>query len=177
MQLSVGLKVAYPNQGVCLVEQLRQQTIGERTIKGFILRVLNDNSTIFIPEENADNVGLRPLMNSSQCRRLIDKLSEDFEPLCCDWKTRSRDLSEKVRSGDLFQIADVLKLLTYLSREKKLSFREQTMLEKSKFLIVSEITNARSKSKLPGENEILGLVETACSKQLFARSLARAAVH
>ncbi|MFN0278759.1 MAG: CarD family transcriptional regulator [Pyrinomonadaceae bacterium] len=177
MQLTVGLKVAYPNQGVCLVEGTKKRTIGERIINGFILRVLNDNSTIFIPEDNADSVGIRPLMSSSQCRKLIDKLSEDFEPSCCDWKTRSRDFTEKIRSGDLFQVADVLKMLTYLSHEKKLSFREQTLLEKSKFLIVSEITNAYLKGKRLAESEILGLVEAACSKHLFTKSRVMAAAH
>ena len=178
MQLTIGQKVAYPNQGVCLVESFKEFTLGTRSIGGFSLRVLNDNSTIFIPEENADNVGLRPLMNSSQCRRLIDKLSEDFEPLCCDWKTRSRDLSEKVRSGDLFQIADVLKLLTYLSREKKLSFREQTMLEKAKFLVVSEIQNASRQKQSSTETEVINLVESAClNHRRVELNLLSASVH
>ena len=177
MQLTVGKKVAYPNQGVCLVEEFKQQTVGTRIINGYTLRVLNDNSTIFIPEENADSVGLRPLISPSQCRKLIDKLAEDFEPLCCDWKTRSREFTEKLRSGDVFQIADVFKMLTFLSHEKKLSFREQTLLEKSKVLIISEITNTYSKGNTPAESEIIGLVESACSKHLFTKSRTMAAVH
>jgi CarD family transcriptional regulator len=177
MQLTVGQKVAYPNQGACLVEAFKQQTVGTRVIKGFTLRVLNDNSTIFIPEENADTVGLRPLISQSQCRKLIGKLAEDFEPLCGDWKTRSRQFNEKLRSGDVFQIADVFKMLTFLSHEKKLSFREQTLLERSKVLIVSEITNARAKGHAPAESEIIGLVESACLKHSFTKSRAMAAVH
>ena len=176
MQLTVGKKVAYPNQGVCLIEDFKERRIGSRSMNGYILRVLNDNSTIFIPEENADNVGIRPLISSSQCRKLIAKLAEDFEPMCCDWKTRSRELTEKLRSGDIFQAADVLKMLTFLSHEKKLSFREQTLLEKSKFLIVSELTNAGSKGGMMGENEILSLVEAACSKHLFIRPKTMSAV-
>ena len=167
MQLRIGQKVAYPNQGVCHVEKYGQHAVGLRTLKGYILRVLNDNSTIFIPEENANNVGLRPLISSTQCRRLIDMLAEDFEPISCDWKTRSREFTEKLRSGDIFQTAEVMKMLTFLSHEKKLSFREQTLLEKSKLLIISEITNARG--NMPGENEILGLVENACRKHLFTQ--------
>lgn len=177
MQLTIGQKVSYPNQGVCLVEGFRQQTVGTRSINGFTLRVLNDNSTIFVPEENADNVGLRPLISFSQCRKLIDMLGEDFEPVCCDWKTRSREFSEKLRSGDIFQAAEVMKTLTYLSHQKKLSFREQTLLEKSKLLIVSEITNAYSKGRSPGENEIIDLVETACSKHLFTAPKTMTAAH
>ena len=178
MQLTIGQKVAYPNQGVCLVEEFKQQTFGTLSMSGYSLRVLNDNSTIFVPEKNADSVGIRPLISSSQCRKLIDMLSEDFEPVSGDWKTRSREFTEKLRTGDIFQTAEVFKMLTFLSHEKKLSFREQTLLEKSKFLIISEISNADPKSRTPMESEIIGMVEAACSKHVFTQpSVMAAAVH
>ncbi len=177
MQLTIGQKVAYPNQGVCLVEEFKQRTIGVRSMNGYILRVLHDNSNIFIPEENADILGLRPLISASQCRKLIGMLAEEFEPVCCDWKTRSREFTEKLRSGDIFQAAEVMKTLTFLSHQKKLSFREQTLLEKSKCLIVSEITNASSKGNSPTESEIIDLVESACSKQLFIQPRFMTAVY
>lgn len=169
MQLTIGQKVAYPNQGVCLVEEFNLRTVGTSSLNGYYLRVLSDNSTIFIPEENAESVGIRPLISSSQCRRLIDKLSEDFEPVSCDWKTRSREFTEKLRSGDVFQAADVLKMLTFLSHEKKLSFREQTLLEKAKFLIISEITNTCPNGQTLTESEVIGLVEAACTKHTFTQ--------
>jgi CarD family transcriptional regulator len=176
MQLTIGKKVAYPNQGVCLVEAFKRYTVGTRLIKGFILRVLGDNSTIFIPEDNADSVGLRPLISPAKCRKLIDMLSQDFEPVAWDWKTRAKQFTEKMRSGDLFQVAEVMKMLTFLSHEKKLSFREQTLLEKSKFLIISEITNTRG--HMPCESEILNLVEAACSKHIFKQpKVMVAAIH
>ena len=81
MHLSVGQKVAYPNQGVCLVEDVEERTVGETSMNGYSLRVLGDNSTIFVPEENAESVGIRPLISLSQCRKLIEKLGEDFEPV------------------------------------------------------------------------------------------------
>lgn len=169
MQLTVGQKVAYPNQGVCLVEELKERTVGTRSITGYCLRVLSDNSTIFVPEENANNVGIRPLISSSQCHKLIDMLSDDFEPVSCDWKTRSREFSDKLRSGDIFQAAEVLKMLTFLSHEKKLSFREQTLLEKAKFLIISEISNTHANGRTPVESEIISRVESACSKHVFTQ--------
>ncbi|CAN5440615.1 CarD family transcriptional regulator [soil metagenome] len=166
MQLVIGQKVSYPNQGVCLVEEFKIQTYGTRSMSGYSLRVLNDNSTIFVPEEKANNVGIRPLISSAQCKKLLEKLSEDFEPVSGDWKTRSREFTEKLRTGDVFQAAEVMKMLTFLSHEKKLSFREQTLLEKSKFLIVSEISNTCGKSRAPAEGEIIGLVEAACLKHV-----------
>ena len=162
MDLIVGQKVAYPNQGVCLVEERREHTIGEISLNGFNLRVLGDNSTIFVPEDNTDNVGLRPLITPSQCRKLIDELSSDFEPCSDDWKTRSKEFFDKLHSGDVFAAADVLKKLTYLGFDKKLSFREQTMLEKAKFLVVSELKNAGRAKHDTTEADVVGLVEAAC---------------
>jgi len=168
MELTIGQKVAYPNQGVCVVENIKQHKVGESTLSGYCLRVLSDNSTIFVPEQNAENIGIRPLISSKQCNQLIDRLSEDFEPFSDDWKTRAREFTDKLRSGDLFQVAEVLKMLTFLSHEKRLSFREQTLLEKAKFLIVSEIRNTASSADKPLEGDIVALVESACTKHSFA---------
>jgi CarD family transcriptional regulator len=177
MHLNIGQKVAYPNQGICLVEEIEQRAVGERLLFGYSLRVLGDNSTIFVPTENAANVGLRPIISSRQCRELIDILSDDFEPIPEDWKTRSRQFSEKLHSGDVFQAADVLKKLTFLSYEKKLSFREQTMLEKAKYLIISEVTNAERGERFGTEAEIRHLVESACIKHRGRNGLTIAVVH
>jgi CarD family transcriptional regulator len=172
MHLTIGQKVTYPTQGVCLVEEIKHRTVNGNPMSGYCLRVLGDNSTIFVPEQNAENVGIRPIISTSQCRKLMGKLAEDFGPVSPDWKTRSREFMEKIQSGDVFQAADVLKKLTYLSHEKKLSFREQTLLEKAKFLIVSEIVNSYPKTSPPVESEIIGLVETACTKHLFSQPTA-----
>lgn len=166
MQLIIGQKVAYPNQGVCMVEGVQQKRIGGDAIDFYSLRVLNDNSIIFVPTCNAETVGIRPVISSLQCKKLINRLSADFEDISCDWKSRSKEFMEQLRSGDVFQAADVLKKLTFLSHEKKLSFREQNLLEKSKFLIISEITNANAADEDALREEIERLVETACRKHI-----------
>jgi CarD family transcriptional regulator len=164
MQLSIGQKVAYPNQGICLVENIERKKIGSNSIDFYFLRVLGDNSTIFVPTENAEAVGIRPIIGSKKCRDLIESLSKNFGEVSCDWKTRSREYSEKLQSGDVFEAADVLKKLTFLNREKKLSFREQTLLEKAKFLVVSEITNAGLADEDEIEEKINKLLKKACHK-------------
>ncbi len=172
MRLTIGQKVAYPAQGVCVVEDIRARDVGPNSVKGYFLRVLGDNSTIFVPEANAESVGIRPVLSSSRCRELIRALSSDFETPSSDWKTRSREFIAKIQSGDVFEAADVLKKLTYLSHEKKLSFREQTLLEKAKFLILSELSNAFPKKKYPRESEIIAFVEQACARHPFSSTRA-----
>ncbi|MFN6962444.1 MAG: CarD family transcriptional regulator [Pyrinomonadaceae bacterium] len=166
MQLSVGQKVAYPGQGVCVVERLEQRDVMGKAMRFYLLRVCGDDSQILVPESNADSVGLRPVISQRQCRRLIDQLAEDFDDVSGDWKQRSRQFMEKLQSGDVFEAADVLKKLTYLSHYKKLSFREQNLLEKAKWLIVSEIVNSSRTREELIEPRIYELVETACSKHI-----------
>ena len=76
---------------------------------------------------------------------------------------------EKLQSGDVFEAADVLKKLTFLSHEKKLSFREQSYLEKARFLIVSEVINAGLAKENRLETKINQLVENACDKHLVTQ--------
>ncbi len=178
MELVKGQKVAYPSQGVCMVEDIESKCIGDNSIRFYSLRVLSDNSVILVPMANAESVGIRPIISSIQCKSLIQKLSTDFDPISCDWKTRSRHFSEQLQSGDVFEAADVLKKLTFLGHEKKLSFREQTLLEKAKFLIVSEITNADVADEAQLRSEIEALVESACKKHLLSQPrVMSAAVH
>jgi CarD family transcriptional regulator len=177
MELSIGQKVAYPNQGVCLVEHIERKQIGETLMKFYALRVLSDNSIILVPLANAEAVGIRPIITSKQFRRLIDSLAADFEDVSSDWKTRSREFSVKLQSGDVFEAADVLKKLTFLSHEKKLSFREQTFLEKAKFLIVSEVINAGLAEEVRFETKVNTLVENACHKHSVTQPHVAAASH
>ena len=177
MRLSIGQKVAYPNQGVCLIEDIERKKIGEILMKFYALRVLSDNSIILVPMANAEAVGIRPIITSRQYRRLIDNLSADFEDVSSDWKTRSREFNIKLQSGDVFEAADVLKKLTFLSHEKKLSFREQTFLEKAKFLIVSEVTSAGLAKENKFENKVNQLIENACDKHSVTQPKVMAASH
>lgn len=166
MQLSIGQKVCYPNQGVCLIEGIQEKIIGSNSMSFYSLRVLSDNSIIFVPMAKIENVGIRPIICLSEYENLMKNLGTDFEDVSDDWKTRSRQYSEKLQSGDVFEAADVLKKLTFLSHEKKLSMREQILLDKAKFLLVSEITNASFSSESKISEKIDELVAAACEKHI-----------
>ncbi len=166
MELNIGEKVSYPNQGICRVENIVEKKIGDGSMKFYALRVMGDNSTIFVPMLNAEAVGIRPIICSKEYKNLISQLGADFGDVSDDWKTRYKDYGQKLQSGDVFEAADVLKKLTFLSHEKKLSFREQSLMEKARFLIVSEVTNAGLAQENKIENKITELVGNACDKHL-----------
>ena len=178
MELSIGQKVSYPNQGVCLVEDIEKKKIGSSAMQFYFLRVLSDNSTIFVPTDNAENVGIRPILDYKECKKLMNHLANDFDEVSSDWKVRSREFSEKLQTGDLFEVAEVVKKLTFLSHEKKLSFREQSFLDKAKFLITSELANAEVTNGEDIENKIDKQVEKACLKHIVKQpTVAKAKGH
>ena len=168
MELSIGQKVAYPTQGVCVVEDIKKRGGGDSP-NYYFLRVLSDNSIIFVPTANAETVGIRPVISAGKYRKLIECLGEDFSEVSPDWKIRSREFGLKLQSGDVFDAADVLKKLTFLSREKKLSFREQTFLEKSRFLIVSEVLGANLASEKTFGRKLDEMIEKSCAKHLVTQ--------
>ena len=177
MELSIGQKVAYPTQGVCVVEEIKSRTIGATAVSFYSLRVLSDNSIIFVPTANTEAVGIRPVISDQQFRQLIDLLGEDFGDIDGDWKIRSREFAVKLQSGDVFEAADVLKKLTFLSHEKKLSFREQSFLEKARVLIVSEVTGGELAEPDAIEAEIDRLVECACRRHRVTHPHVQAATN
>ncbi|MGI8555113.1 MAG: CarD family transcriptional regulator [Pyrinomonadaceae bacterium] len=164
MDFKIGQKVSYPNHGICQIEKIGKKKITEEIIEFYSLRVLANNSEIYVPTGNAKSVGIRPIINSVQCRGLMEFLAKDFDEPESDWKIRTREFGEKLQTGDAFKTAEVLKKLVFLARFKKLSFREQKMFERAKFLIVSELAIVCSKADCKIEKQVDELLECACRK-------------
>lgn len=164
MNFEIGQLVIYPNHGIGLIERIEQKQFGADAFSMYELRLSFNNSTVHVPIQNADEIGLRLPVSASECHLLFAGLSDDFSPIPGDWKTRHRDYSEKVRQGRLFEVADVFKKLTFLSRQKPLSFREQRLLEKSRYLVVSELTAVCDDSKCQIEQRIDRALDAACAR-------------
>ena len=178
MNLDIGQKVSYPNHGICAVENIDAKEVSGKWAEFYALRLLSNNSVIFVPKDNTEMVGIRPIIDSNQCKRVLKFLAEDFADILHDWKTRTRDFISKLQTGDIYETADVLKKLTFLTRLKQLSFREQRLLEKTKFLIVSELAIVYAKPEDEIEKRVNKCLEKACEKHLIERiELAVSAVH
>ncbi|HEX8180992.1 MAG TPA: CarD family transcriptional regulator [Pyrinomonadaceae bacterium] len=139
MGFKVGQKVVYPNHGIGTIEQIEQKQIGAAALPFYTLRLAATNSVVLVPVANAGEVGLRSPISSGECDMLLKALADDFTPAPHDWKDRFKEFSERMRTGDIFEVAGVLKHLTYLSHLKPLSFREQRMLERARYLVISEL--------------------------------------
>lgn len=171
VSFKIGQKVVYPNHGVGIIETIEQKQIGADQLSFYALRLLFNNSLVLVPVQNADEVGLRKPISPGDCDRLLAYLSEDFSNISCDWKIRFREFSEKVKSGEIFAVADVLKKLTYLSRLKPLSFREQRLFEKSHYLVVSELAAVCRQKECEIESRVETALDGACLKHLAGATI------
>ncbi len=179
MNFEVGQLVIYPNHGIGLIERIEKKQFGADAFSMYELRLSFNNSMIHVPIQNADEIGLRLPVSFNDCHLLFAVLSDDFPPIPADWKIRHRDYSEKVRQGKLFEVADVLKKLTFLSRQKPLSFREQRLLEKSRYLVISELAAVCNKNECQIEERVDLALNAACAKHqsnIERPSLAAAAI-
>jgi CarD family transcriptional regulator len=136
----VGDKVIYPNHGLGIVERIEDKTILGTTCGFFHLRIVSNDTTVLVPVANVDNVGLRKAISDEEVDRLFALLSDGKIDNHQNWKGRFKDNSDKMRTGSIYDMADVLKSLTFLSKSKSLSFREKRMLDRARALIVSEVS-------------------------------------
>jgi CarD family transcriptional regulator len=146
MDYKMGDKVVYPNHGVGIIEQINFGVLNGRTEKYYMLKIYSSGLKVMVPASNAISVGLRPVIRNGETLKVLTFLEKGKPNSHHDWKHRFKENSERMRTGALIEVAAVLKSLVSLSRTKPLSFREKKMLERAKFLLVSELATARNTS-------------------------------
>jgi CarD family transcriptional regulator len=164
----VGDKVIYPNQGLGVVTRIEEKTILGTTCGFYHLRIVANETTVLVPIDNVDGVGLRRAIGDAEVERLFGALGNGKIDSHQNWKGRFKDNSDKMRTGSIYDVSDVLKSLTLLSRSKSLSFREKRMLDRAKFLIISEISEVMRETA----ESIEGRVEKALERSFTTRSRA-----
>lgn len=147
MTFQIGEKVVYPNQGIGTVENIRSWALGAQFEKCYLLRMVYGSVTVTVPFSKVDNIGLRPLTKNTEISRVLAYLGTGSCRTSSDWKARFKTNSEKMLSGSLLHAAEVLKNLLDLKKSKLLSFREKKMLDRSRHMLVTEISMARGISE------------------------------
>ncbi len=147
-RFKVGDKAVYPAQGVAEVVSIEERDIAGNRQKFYVLRIMDTDRKIMVPVNNARNVGLRPPISESEIREIFAILKE--QTIAFDnqtWNRRYRGFMDKIKTGSVFDVAEVMRDLYRLKAEKSLSFGERRMLETARALIVKEIAVARRKSE------------------------------
>jgi CarD family transcriptional regulator len=162
----VGQKVVYPNHGVTVVEKIAPGAMDGVEQTYLHLRLLSNNSRVMVPKTNVDLVGLRPLVEKGEIRALFSILEDSNIDTYKDWKGRYKQNLDKMKTGRLTDVAEVLKNLRLVAMKKSLSFREKKMYERAKYFIVSEVAHVKNLA----EKEAEILVEKAIHSAIEKRS-------
>jgi CarD family transcriptional regulator len=167
----IGDKVIYPNHGLGVIQRIETKTIMGTTCGFYQLRMANE-TTVFVPVDNVDGVGLRRAVSDEEVERLFDLLGDGKIESHQNWKGRFKDNSDRMRTGSIYDVVEVLKSLTFLAKSKSLSFREKRMLDRAKFLVVSEISEVLSEDTPTVEDKVEKALERCFATK--ARNAARA---
>jgi CarD family transcriptional regulator len=132
-----------------------------------------NETTVLVPVSNVDGVGLRRAISDEEVERLFGILGDGKIDNHQNWKGRFKDNSDKMRSGSIYEVADVLKSLTFLAKSKSLSFREKRMLDRAKFLIISEVSEVMRETAVAIEGRVDSALERCFSAK--ARTAAKVA--
>ncbi len=144
-RFKVGDKAVYPAQGVAEVVSIEEKDIAGSRQSFYVLRILDTERRVMVPVKNADNVGLRPPITEADILEIFAILRERTATFDNQtWNRRYRGFMDKIKTGSVFDVAEVMRDLYHLKNEKSLSFGERRMLERARELIVKEVAVARA---------------------------------
>ena len=155
MDFQIGDKVVYPNQGVGIIEQVSTRNATGQPEMFYLLKLNSSSMRVMVPTSNVSSVGLRRVAKSREIGSILDYLQKGQCKAPQDWKGRFKENSEKMRTGSLQQVAEVLKTLLILNQAKPLSFREKRMLDRAWALLVDEIAVARGLPREVVESQLI----------------------
>ena len=155
LNFHIGDKVVYPNHGVGVIEQISSRSVGTTVEKFYLLNIKASSLKVMVPCNNVGSVGIRRVVRNGEVQKIIDFLSIGEDLTTADWKDRFKENSDRMRTGSLLEVAGVLKSLIALHQAKPLSFREKKMLERAKYLLVSELATVRNTTEQTVETNIV----------------------
>jgi CarD family transcriptional regulator len=160
MGFQVGDKVVYPSQGVTIVESIVEEDLAGMMVECYHLRLLATDSKVLVPVQNIDRVGLRPLCDSSDVSESLDRLRANVIEQKSDWKDRYKANLERLKTGELGEVVDVLLCLADVASRKTLSFRERKMFDQAQQILAHEVAEVEHREVDEVSHEIDDILTT-----------------
>ncbi|MCF6462468.1 CarD family transcriptional regulator [Clostridium sp. Cult1] len=136
---NIGDKVVYPMHGAGIIEGIEEKEILGEKRKYYIMRMPIGDMKVMIPVDNVEEIGIREIINNDDLEKVLNILKGDRTKMPQNWNRRYRINMEKIKSGDIFEIASVVRNLMLRDAEKSLSTGERKMLNSAKQMLISEI--------------------------------------
>jgi CarD family transcriptional regulator len=154
MSFDVGDKVVYPHHGAAVIEKREQREVFGTKREYLVLRLAYGDLTLMVPSDNTDEVGLREVINDEEVEEVFAVLRKKEARMPTNWSRRFKNHVEKLKSGDIYQVAEVVRNLSIRDKDKGLSAGEKRMLSKARQILVSELTFAIGVSEEEAENKL-----------------------
>ncbi len=159
MEFQVGEKVVYPSQGVTVIESIATEELAGMSVECYTLRLLATESKVVVPVRNAEKVGLRCLAEGDVVGESLRRLRANDVGLRGDWKDRYRANLERLKTGDLGEVVEVLLCLADVGSRKTLSFRERKMFDQARQILVYEVAEVEGRDVEEVSSEVEALLE------------------
>lgn len=151
----VGDNAVYPGHGVGEITAVETKEMLGTKQTFYCIRILETGMKIMVPTDNAQSVGLRPIISRTEASKVLDILRDkDVKIDNQTWNRRYREYMEKIRTGSVYEIAEVLRDLFLLKVDKELSFGERKLLDTARTLLLKELSLATGAEELQEQNEV-----------------------
>ena len=139
----IGDKVVYPHHGAGQVVKKEARTVLGQEREYLTIKILHNDMTVNVPAENAERVGLRRVIDEEMVEQVLDVLSAGGTKMPKNWNRRFKHNRDKMKTGDIFELAEVVRNLSLRDQEKGLSTGEKQMFVKAKKILASELMYAK----------------------------------
>jgi len=143
---NVGDKVVYPMHGAGIIQEIEEKNILGEKVAYYIIKMPGEVK-VMVPTAKAEEIGVRNIIDGDTANKVFKVLETDSTEMSMNWNKRYRDNMEKMKSGDIYEIADVVRNLSFKQKERGLSTGEKKMLLNAKQILVSELTLAENLQK------------------------------
>ncbi len=140
----VGDKIVYPMHGIGVVESIEKKTVLGKRDEYYIITIVNSGMKVMIPVKNADTIGIRGIIQKKEINKVLNILKKTNQITEEDWKIRYQNNIDKVKSGSIIKVAEVLRDLYQRGKEKDLSIMERKLYENAYQFVIYEIAFAKN---------------------------------
>ena len=155
---NVGDKIVYPMHGAATIESIEEKDIIGENQNYYIIKMPGEVKVI-VPTAKAEEIGVRNIIDKEKAGKVLEILEENETEMSNNWNKRYRDNMEKMKSGDIYEVADVVRNLAFKQKEKGLSTGEKKMLNNAKQILVSELVLAEHASQEDVEKLVENKIE------------------
>ncbi|KGG80111.1 CarD family transcriptional regulator [Caloranaerobacter azorensis] len=155
----IGDKIVYPMHGAGVIEAIEEKEILGKKRKYYVMKMPMGDMKVMVPVDNVDEIGIREVIDSEEVEQVLAVLADDRTKMPQNWNRRYRLNMDKIKSGNIYEIASVVRNLMIREREKGLSTGERKMLNNAKQILISEIVLAKNICEVEAEELVEKVVK------------------